>query len=74
MNSRDQHIREALIKRGWIELHDISDSFYHLKWVYSDNSNDYSNLNSNQLFNHFYNNQELTNKNNLRKNVKALRP
>lgn len=74
MNSRDQHIREALIKKGWIELQDISDGFYHLKWVYSDNSNDYANLSHSQLFNHFYNNQELTNKNNLRKNIKAAKP
>ena len=65
MNSRDHHIREALIKKGWIELHDISDNFFHLKWVYSDSPNDYSNLNSKsflnildgQLFNHFHNNQ-----------------
>lgn len=41
MNSRDYHIREALIKRGWIELEDISDSFFHLKWVYSDTQSDY---------------------------------
>lgn len=46
MNSRDYHIREALIKKGWIQLQDISDNFFHLKWVYSDSPNDYSNLNS----------------------------
>lgn len=47
MNSRDYHIREALVKKGWIELKDISDNFFHLKWVYADSSHDYPNLNCN---------------------------
>ncbi len=46
MNSRDAHIREALAKNGWVELHDISDQFFHLKWVYTDAPSDYITLNS----------------------------
>lgn len=77
MNSRDKHIKDALIRRGWIESVQRDSVLFHLKWVYKDNLNDYTMLQGNaisnlegQLYNHFRNNQELTNKNYLRKNIK----
>lgn len=47
MNSKDSHIREALQRNGWVEVLDLSTSFYHLKWVYNDTPNDYTNLRGN---------------------------
>jgi hypothetical protein len=46
MNSKDEHIKNALLKRGWVELDDKLSTFFHLKWVYSDTSADYISLNS----------------------------
>ena len=36
MNSRDLHIRSALLNRGWVESGDKDSKLYHLKWVYKD--------------------------------------
>ena len=76
MNSKDSHIREVLQENGWVESLDKDTTFFHLKWVYNDSPNDYNKLQSTfsimedgQFFNHFKNNQELTNKNLLRKNI-----
>lgn len=44
MNSKDNHIRDALQKNGWVECLDRTSTFYHLKWVYTDCPSDYSNL------------------------------
>lgn len=44
MNSRDVHIREELLRRGWAEGSDKDTSLFHLKWVYKDSPSDYSTL------------------------------
>lgn len=44
MNSKDKHIKEALLRNGWVEAVDSSSLFFHLKWVYTDTLNDYTNL------------------------------
>lgn len=77
MNSKDGHIRDVLHRNGWVESTDLSSTFFHLKWVYTDNPQDYPKLQCNlyclylegQFYNHFKNNQELTNKNLFRKNI-----
>ena len=43
MNSKDGHVRDALVKGGWVEG-DIGSGFFHLKWVYTDNLQDYPKL------------------------------
>jgi hypothetical protein len=80
INSRDLHIKAALNRRGWIESNEKESVLFHLKWVYKDELTDYQMLQGNktsysegQFYNHFRNNQELTNKNNLRKNIKKGR-
>ena len=69
MNSKDTHIREILIENGWVETLNPETTFFHLKWFYTDSPSDYSKLQPGQFYNHFLNNQELTNKNLLRKNI-----
>jgi len=49
MNSRDIHIRTALLNRGWVESVDLNSNLFHLKWVYKDNVNDYSLLQGKSL-------------------------
>ena len=51
MNSKDAHIREELLRRGWAEGSDKDTSLFHLKWVYKDSLADYSTLqgNSNEM-------------------------
>ena len=44
MNSRDTHIREELLERGWAEGSDKETSLFHLKWVYKDSAADYGTL------------------------------
>jgi hypothetical protein len=44
MNSRDSHIKVALLNRGWIESADRDSNLFHLKWVYMDSLIDYSSL------------------------------
>lgn len=60
-----------------MESGDKTSVLFHLKWVYKDELEDYQRLQGKmlcylegQFFNHFKNNQELTNKNYLRKNIK----
>ena len=74
MNSQDYHIRAALQSNGWVEALDKNTTFFHLKWVYTDSVLDYTKLEQGQFYNHFKNNQELTNKNLLRKNLKKASP
>lgn len=50
MNSRDEHIRDTLIKRNWVELDDKNSVFYHLKWVYVDMNKDYHQMNNNSNY------------------------
>ena len=43
-NSKDTHIKEALISRGWVESSDKQSILYHLKWTYKDQPEDYLSL------------------------------
>ena len=61
-NSRDFHIRRALIKRGWVENKDTHSSFFNLKYTYKDEPNDYKAYKKGMFFNHFCDNQEITTK------------
>ena len=36
INSRDNHIKEALVRRGWVESTDRKSVLFHLKWTYKD--------------------------------------
>jgi hypothetical protein len=47
MNSKDSHIREALLRRGWVERVGNNSWFFHLKWAYIDTPADYAHLQGN---------------------------
>lgn len=51
MNSKDVHIRQALMRNGWVESMDLSSTFFHLKWVYTDSPLDYAKLQCKNIFN-----------------------
>jgi len=68
-NSKDTHIKRALENFGWVENPNIASSIYHLKWSYRDSENEYRVLSDGQYYNHFANNQELTMKSGLMKNL-----
>jgi hypothetical protein len=70
MNSKDDHIRRALLSRGWVENSNSNSGAFHLKWAYSDTDADYKELRPGQFFNHFANNRSLTTKSGL---CRALR-
>ncbi|EAS01070.2 tubulin glycylase 3C (macronuclear) [Tetrahymena thermophila SB210] len=70
INSQDQFVQEVLIELGWIENKLFKSDLFHLKWIYTDINKDYENLKEGQFYNHFQNNQELTNKGRLLRNIK----
>jgi hypothetical protein len=40
-NSEDKYIRRLLYSKQWITNPDFKSKFYHLKWVFKPNSEDY---------------------------------
>lgn len=68
-NSQDDYIKRVLMHWGWVENKIIDSPFYHLKWIYIDTPNDHKNV-LGQIFNHFKNNQEMTSKGGLIKNMR----
>ena len=70
-NSRDEHIKRALKKFGWVENQNPASFLYDFKWTYTDVEADYANMMEGQYFNHFPNNKELTMKSGLIENVRA---
>ncbi|KAL4450795.1 hypothetical protein ABPG74_011637 [Tetrahymena malaccensis] len=70
INSQDQFVQEVLIELGWIENKLFKSDLFHLKWIYTDINKDYENLKEGQFYNHFQNNQELTNKGRLLRNIR----
>ncbi|KAL4495059.1 hypothetical protein ABPG72_015759 [Tetrahymena utriculariae] len=70
INSQDQFVKEVLIELGWIENKLFKSDLFHLKWIYTDINKDYENLKEGQFYNHFQNNQELTNKGRLLRNIR----
>ena len=61
-NSRDFHIRRALLKGGWVENKVQSSMFHNLKYSYKDEPVDYKIMRDGMFFNHFENNREITTK------------
>ena len=68
-NSQDDYIRRILTHWGWVENKILDSPFYHLKWTYIDTVNDHKTVQG-QILNHFKNNQELTSKGGLMKNMR----
>jgi len=70
-NSRDEHIKRALKRFGWVENPHPSSFLFDLKWTYTDVEADYADMMDGQYFNHFPNNKELTMKSGLIENIRA---
>ena len=70
-NSRDEYIRRALKRFGWVENPHLNSFLFDFKWTYLDTEVDYANLMDGQFFNHFQNNKELTTKSGLIENVRS---
>lgn len=45
-NSKERFVKAVLEGWGWVENKNRASNFYHLKWVYSDASSDYHELQS----------------------------
>ncbi|CAD8173431.1 unnamed protein product [Paramecium pentaurelia] len=68
-NSQDEYIRRCLQRHGWLET-PCNQQIFDLKWVYTDNPDDFKTLLDGQFYNHFSNTKELTTKSCLLTNFK----
>lgn len=65
----DEHIRQSLLRRGFVENPKRSSVLWDFKWCVTDLEEDYKSLQGCDLYNHFQNNRELTTKAALLKNL-----
>ncbi|CAD8203666.1 unnamed protein product [Paramecium pentaurelia] len=68
-NSQDEYVRRCLQRHGWLEI-SCNQQIFDLKWVYTENPDDYKILQDGQFYNHFSNTKELTTKSCLLSNFK----
>jgi len=68
----DEYMRRAFLRRGWVENTIPSSFVFDFRWDLNENSVDFEQLRSGQLCNHFPNNQELTTKTGLTRNLSRL--
>lgn len=68
----DDYIRRAFFRRGWVENQIIESSLFDIRWDLNENNIDFEKLSNGQLCNHFPNNQELTTKTGLARNLLRL--
>ena len=69
LDSPDDHVRQDLLRRGWKENPARTSQFFDLRWAVTDTDEDYKGLGPGDLFNHFENNRELTQKAGMLKNL-----
>jgi len=65
-------LKAALKNRGWIENPEQTSKMFDLKWVLKKNDIEYSALTKNQAVNHFENNNAITTKAGLARNIRNL--
>lgn len=65
-------LRRALLERGWVENEDVWSPFYDLKWTTKIMDVDFYRLAPHQIVNHFNNNQGLTSKFGVARNLRTL--
>ena len=65
-------MRKAFQRRGWAENEFSQSNVYDLRWDLNDNNVDFDEIRPGQLCNHFPNNQELTTKTGLARNLQRL--
>lgn len=65
-------IRQALLKRGWVENTDCTSTCFDLKWALRGTDIDYENLLKPQIVNHYENNKNITTKIGLSHSLRKL--
>ncbi len=68
----DEYMRRAFLRRGWIENPVANSQLFDLRWDLNENAVPFEELRPGQLCNHFPNNQELTTKTGLARNLPRL--
>lgn len=54
-NSEDKYIQRYLLQKGWVVNHDFRAKYFHLKWVFKPNTEDYHDIKEGQFINHIKN-------------------
>ena len=72
LSGKDDHIRRALLDKGWFENPNKASTVFHLKWIYTDCEKDYDALQAGQQLNHFPGNRNLTTKSGLAKIMQGI--
>lgn len=67
-----QDIKNALLARGWVENTDQSSNFYDFKWAIKSKDVIFSQMQANQLVNHFSKNTMITTKSGLAKSLEKV--
>jgi len=67
-----QVVKQALLRRGWVENPDPLSPAYHLRWSNKCKDVDFSNMGKEQKLNHFPRNSEITTKVGLKRNLENL--
>lgn len=65
-------IRDALLRRSWVENTDSNSSYYDFKWAIKSKDVIFSDMSNNQLVNHFSKNTMITTKSGLAKSLKKV--
>ncbi len=71
-NSGDEYMKRAFLDRGWAENPLAQSHIFDLRWDLNENNVNFEELGPGQLCNHFPNNQELTTKTGLARNLQRL--
>jgi len=71
-NSPDEYMKRAFIARGWVENPIAQSQFFDIRWDLNENNVNFSIISNGQLCNHFANNQELTTKTGLARNLQKI--
>ena len=72
IKGRYPDLKEALLKRGWVENTDKKSTFYDLRWTTKISDVNFEALRPNQIVNHFDNNACLTSKYGIIKSLRSV--
>jgi len=72
LTTRDNYIRNACLRRGWVENDGVNKMIFDIRWDLNGNGMNFDELRKGQLFNHFGYNEELTTKIGLARNLQRV--
>ena len=63
-NQKDTYVKRAALRKGWVENSSYNNNMFHVKWDASDShkSDIYTQMKSDQFYNHFPHSRELGSK------------